>query len=182
MILRARTFRVRKDDRGFMAAEWMMGISLLLIPAFVIVYSIVQVPARKNLTQVASAAAARAYVQALDQSQADAAASAAAAEAIASETGESVTDVDAFLAERKAEVKITAKDGYCPGAEITAVVKLPLPVALNPFDSYRKVNSSLKLGSAATERIDDYAELADSTTGKSNVSSDYDIENGTCPE
>ncbi len=169
------TRRSDNDEQGFMAAEWMIGISLLLIPTFVLVYSLVQLPPRKNLTQVASAAAARAYVQALDQSQADAAARAAAAEAIASEKSVSEDDLEV-------EVKITNGPGYCPGSEVTAVVKLPLPVALDPFNGYRKVNSPTSLiSSSATERIDDYAELADSETGTPGFVYDVDTP-GKCPE
>lgn len=174
----------RKDEKGFMAAEWVVGIAILVFPAFVLVLSLTQVPARKNLTQVASAAAARAYVQALDQGQAEAAARAAAADAIVAETGEtpSLTNdtlVKNYLSGKNVtlEFNLVSGDGYCPGAQINVSVEAPLPVSINPFSPGDNPFPIGSLKSSATERIDDYSELAPSATEDV-----YDYENGTCPE
>ena len=183
-------------ERGFMAAEWIAGIAFLLIPTFIVVFSLLQIPARKNLTQVAAAAAARAYVQVQDQSQADAAARAAAAAAIASEfggnPGSDEASVNAYLSARDVDIVLPntiagSPAVYCPSQEITVEVRMPVPVTINPFDSGASwFSPGAKLSASATERIDDYGELTDSETeGVKNPSYPFDVDQDPpagCPD
>ncbi len=177
----------KRNERGFIATEWVFGIALLVFPAFVIILSLVQVPARKNLTQVTSAAAARAYVQALDQSQADASARAAAADAIVSEIGERHrSEVEQAIAtDGKIKIEVTGPNGepplYCPGAEIKVKVTMPMPSSINPFNPGVGILPVAELSSSTTGRIPDFAELTDFSAG---VSDDFfDINrDGVCPE
>ena len=176
-----------KSEHGFIAAEWVFGIALLVFPAFVLILSLVQVPARKNLTQVTSAAAARAYVQALDQSQADAFARAAAADAIVSEIGERHrSEVEQAIAtDGKIKIEVTGPNGeaplYCPGAEIKVKVTMPMPSSINPFNPGVGILPVAELSSSTTGRIPDFAELTDFSAG---ISDDFfDINrDGVCPE
>lgn len=177
-----------EKENGFLSVEWIGAISLLLLPAFIVVFSLIQVPNRKNLSQVASAAAARAYVQALDQSQADAAARAAAAEAIQGETKDktdisSSAAVDKFLDDHQAKVELVdpSNSHYCPGAEITIKVTLPLPLSFNPFQGTSSPFPVGSLSSTSTERIDDYAELADQESTGTTYPFDVDAP-GVCSE
>jgi|GEM_PF-2631347 hypothetical protein len=160
-----RHFPTKQNQNGFMSAEWSAAVAFLLIPAFIVSFSMLQLPARKNLSQVASTAAARAYVQVLDQSQAEAAARAAAVEAISAEligtepNAADYSDVDkynerleqynenraAFFGDPldpdsgfKGEIDIEFNlkgDGYCPGDEVQVIVSLPFPLLINPFQS-----------------------------------------------
>lgn len=170
---------LRKSESGFMAAEWVGAVTLLMIPMFVFVFSFLQYPSRKNLTQAASTAAARAYVQALDQSQADAAASAAVVDTIVAEYGEPRRVEITGLIGSKIKYSVSESNGYCPGSEVTVRVEIPMPIAVNPFDNDNSLfPSGTKLSSSSTERIDDYSELADSETGTAGYP--YDIENDPC--
>ena len=171
---------MKRNESGFLSAEWLAGVGILVLPTFILVMSIVQFPARKNLTQVASAAAARAYVQALDQSQADAAARAAAAEVIAGEYGDSVDAsnedaVSSYLYAKHIDVgEPKFKDGndgtaaYCPGTQWTVSVSAPYPIAINPFGNSLGLPGGAKITSSASDRIDDYAEVTgdDTDNGK----------------
>ena len=53
----------RKNADGFMAIEWVVGATLLVVPAFILAISLLQYPPRKSLTQVAASEAAKAFVQ-----------------------------------------------------------------------------------------------------------------------
>lgn len=191
-------FAHRKNDSGFMSAEWLMGIGLLIFPAFVIALSIVQVPSRVNLAKIASAAAAQAYVQTLDQSQADAAAKTAAVEAIIAEYAGPEPSTSDSAAHSKWETKkqkitdqvgtkilISASkpNGYCPGEEVSVTVSMPIPVMINPFgsgaDPYSGIRSKA-ISSTSTKRIDDYADLADSDSFDPPSSFDYDTNRDPC--
>lgn len=173
-----RRFNDRSFEKGFMSAEWIFATTVLMFPTFLLVLSLVQVPARKNLTQEAANAGARAYVQALDQEQAPTAARQAVYDAIVAEVGDS-SGVLTAMSNGDIKVNVTQTDGYCPGREITVSVEMPMPVSWNPFDPGSDLFSMGSLASKSTERIDDYAELADSTTGDSSF--DYDEENDRCP-
>lgn len=146
-----------------MAAEWVAAISVLIFPTFVVVLSLLQVPNRQAVTQMASSEAARAYVQALDASpgQADTAARAAVVDVISSQLGRSETEITNAVANNTIRVEKVGSEPYCPGNEITFRVSMPLPVSINPFDPGQALFHvpGDVLASTATERIDDYAEI-----------------------
>lgn len=134
---------------GFIAAEWSACIALLLFPAFVFIATAIQVPARQSLSQAASSAAARAYVQVLDQDQAGLAAR-AAAESVIRDEYPGATDID---------VDVVSSSYYCPGNEVTIRVGIYAPVVINPFGSNSSAAPRIKIYSSSTERIDDYSEV-----------------------
>ena len=118
--------RKEKKQNGFMAIEWVVGMALLVVPAFILVISMMQYPPRKALSQVAASEAATAYVQANN-------------------------DIDGVIA--------------APGGEVKVIVKIPVPLLINPFvdknksDSDRRITKITEVKSSATERIDDYREI-----------------------
>ncbi len=171
ILLMKKSRSLKISDRGFMAAEWSVGVALLLFPAFVFVMTVIQIPARQSLSQAAASAAARAYVQALDQSQAETAARAAALAAVQ----------DEYPLATPTDISFSSSTTfYCPGNEVTVEIGIKAPVVLNPFNGYNSVSSGILIHSNATERIPDYAELADSETGYSSNTNFYDYENGRC--
>ena len=163
----------RTNQSGFMTAEWSVGIALLLFPSFVLIMTFLQIPTRQSLAQAASSAAARAYVQALDQSQAVTAARAAAQEVVLEQyPSADPSDIS---------VDVVYPTLYCGGNEVSIRVTISAPVILNPFSNYDDVSDGIDISSTSTERIDDYAELADSETGLGPIpSSGYDDEEGRC--
>lgn len=166
----------KDSEAGFMAAEWLGAVALLLLPTFIVVVSLLQVPHRQSLAEVTSSEAARAYVQALDESQAETFARAASVDAILAETGRSRDDYplmtdDEILEELGVTVEVVDDSiSYCGGSEFTLRVTVPMPVTLNPFEQNNDLFEVGTLNASATERIDDYAELA-------NV---MDFANGLC--
>jgi len=53
----------RRDEGGFMAAEWVAAVGLLLIPLFIVVTSAMKVPETKAAVQTIATEAARAGAQ-----------------------------------------------------------------------------------------------------------------------
>jgi len=158
----------KQDEKGFMAAEWTGAVAFLLIPTFILIVSLLQYPSRKSITQVASAEAARAYVQVLDSEQADTSARAAAADAIAAELGRDAEDILNQMntgGKIKFEV-IERTNGYCPGSEITIRITMPAPVSVNPFSRGGEIFTISSISSTSTERIDDYAEIVGDDCGE----------------
>ena len=147
-----------KDASGFIAFEWVLGIVLLVIPSFILAVSFLQYPTYKTLSQNAASESAKAYVQAANQSDAQAAAKAAAKSVIDTELPKNkLTTTDADMDKI---VKVTTPTLYCPGAEVTITITIPMPLLINPFSSTS--DSGIHLNdakSSATERIDDYREL-----------------------
>ncbi|MBP7835069.1 hypothetical protein KA025_03215 [Candidatus Saccharibacteria bacterium] len=150
--------RKEKKQNGFMAIEWVVGMALLVVPAFILVISMMQYPPRKALSQVAASEAATAYVQANNDIDGVIAAQDAAKSVIDSELGAgsysgmtNVVEVD--------------KHSFCPGGEVKVIVKIPVPLLINPFvdknksDSDRRITKITEVKSSATERIDDYREI-----------------------
>lgn len=162
-----------KDNResGFLAAEWSIALAVLLLPAFVVAFSIANLPSRKHLSQTASAAAARAYVEALDQGQAEQSARAAAAEVINAEYPGSVNTSELLSngvdSSNGTKVEIVSSSTYCPGQEATVRVTMRLPLLIDFFND--NVRANIPVSSTATERIDDYAEVAGN-----------DVDSGAC--
>lgn len=152
------------NDDGFMATEWIAAFAVLLIPTFILVVSLIQIPSRVAVGENAASQAALAYVGALDQTRAEDAAIEAANEVVS-------TQINGLTLDDETVQVIEASDGYCPGSEITVEVAVPIPVSINPFGGSAIYEfDSETLSSRATERIDDYAELA-------NVG---DMANGNC--
>ncbi len=142
---------ISADESGFMSAEWLAAFGVLVIPVFILVVSLIQVPPRVSAGNNAASQAALAYVGALDQSQAIDQAEEAAEDAITSRNlGISASEI---------RVEVVESNGYCPGREVTIEVTIPIPVSINPFGDSALFEFG-SLSSRSTERIDDYAELA----------------------
>ena len=150
-----------------MSAEWSIGVALLLIPTFVLVITVMQIPGRKSLSQSASAAAARAYVQVSDQNQAVTAARAAAAEVIIDDfpnasdakRDEMRNDLNLHGKHAGISVEVISSTPYCPGQEVEVRVVIPVPLVLIPFQSSGTRGQLMGVSSSSIERIDDYSEL-----------------------
>ena len=144
--------RKEKKQNGFMAIEWVVGMALLVVPAFILVISMMQYPPRKALSQVAASEAATAYVQANNDIDGVIAAQDAAKSVIDSELGAgSYSGMTNVVEVDKHSFKV--------------IVKIPVPLLINPFvdknksDSDRRITKITEVKSSATERIDDYREI-----------------------
>ena len=126
--------RKEKKQNGFMAIEWVVGMALLVVPAFILVISMMQYPPRKALSQDAAKSVIDSELGAGSYSGMT-----------------NVVEVD--------------KHSFCPGGEVKVIVKIPVPLLINPFvdknksDSDRRITKITEVKSSATERIDDYREI-----------------------
>lgn len=148
-----------EKDSGFMTIEWMLGISLIVIPIFIFTLSFLQYPPRKSLSQVVASEAAKAYVQESNATDGRAAALEVAQSVIDDEYGSGTYD---SWNSKKAVVDFSKfnTSNYCPGANVRIDISLPVPLVLNPFsDGRRSATTFTEINSSATERIDDYREI-----------------------
>ena len=154
----------KEKESGFITIEWMLGLSLIVIPMFVFTLSFLQYPPRKTLSQVVASEATKAYVQEQNPGDGRNAAIAIAQSLIDDKFGAGTYDL---WNAKQPIVDFSKVDpaNYCPGANVTVEISLPVPIVYNPFSKDKRSSTSFtEIRSSATERIDDYREIeADAT-------------------
>lgn len=157
---------IRERDSGFMSVEWLLGIALLVIPVFILTVNLLQYPPRKSLSQVAASEAVKAFVQADNLTAAKAAAQDAVRTIIENEMSINDAQYDAMNAKEPfVDFSKFRPNDYCNGKNVTLTVSLPMPIIYNPFSkSKASIASIAPVRSDATERIDDYTELEESSS------------------
>ncbi|MFZ4514922.1 MAG: hypothetical protein ACOYN3_01250 [Acidimicrobiia bacterium] len=133
----------RRDQRGFMAAEWVAAVGVLLIPAFVIVASATRVPEMQAAAQTIATEAARAGVRASNCAGAQAAAQQAA------ESSATALGID----QQNVTLDYAGTD-WGAGGTLRVTAKVPMPVVLIPGGF--EVNLPEVLSASHTEPIDQY--------------------------
>jgi Flp pilus assembly protein TadG len=112
--------RFRRSQRGFIAAEFALGVGLLLIPIGLLVITLPVWPARQSVARVAATEAARTAVQQTTLPQAVAAGDDAARQ-VAQNYG-----VD------PAELTVVWRGDVARGSAMTAVVNIRMPAIAVP--------------------------------------------------
>ena len=91
-MIRLRTRRRRRDEKGFVALEYVLGMCLLVFPVAMLVTTLPEWPSRTGVARQAATEAARTAVQQDDWAQATSAGT-AAAQQVVSNYGFSTADV-----------------------------------------------------------------------------------------
>lgn len=148
----------QENSNGFMAIEWVVGATLLIVPTFILVMSLLQYPPRKSLAQVAASEAAKAFVQEDNPDSALQAANAVAKSVIDDDLG--AGSFTPTVDNVKVSPPLSNATAFCPGQEIKITITLPMPILSNPFsENDDPIVSVTEIKSSATERIDDYREI-----------------------
>ena len=113
--MRCRANLARRGQAGFMAAEYALGVALLLIPVGLVVITLPEWPARQGVARVAATEAARTAVQQSDWRSATAA-GAGAADEVARNYGVATGDLVVSIA-----------GGLGRGQTVTARVAIRMP-------------------------------------------------------
>jgi len=143
----------RRTDRGFIAAEWVAAIGLLLVPTYIAIVTATRIPEVQSNAQIMATEAARAGAQANSCEGANQAAF-VAAENLADQLG---------LAGRGTTVQ-SEGTAWQPGGVYRVVVRTPAPLVLIPgFPSFTIPGA--RISASHSEPIDRYRFLDDATTG-----------------
>lgn len=133
----------RRNQRGFMSAEWVAAVGFLLVPAFIIVASATRVPEMQGAAQTIATESARAAVDGQ---------SCANAQAIAQNAKQSVAS---SLGLASADTKLDfAGTDWRPGGVVKVTASVPMPVVLIPGGF--QFNLPTTLSAHHSEPIDQY--------------------------
>jgi hypothetical protein len=133
--------RRREGDRGFVVAEWMVGMFVIMLPAFILLAQLPQWARDETTARSAAAEGARGALLANDPTTAQQRAEVRARE------------VAANYGHEPANVRVEFSGTFAPGESITVTVTITLAAIRVPFGPSVGERT---LSAESTERVPDY--------------------------